>query len=688
MEFLYPNFLYALAALAIPIIIHLFNFRRFKKVPFTNVRFLREIKIQTQSQNKLRHLLVLLMRLLALAFLVLAFAQPFIPSNESENKDTGKAVSIFIDNSFSMNGENEDGPLLEVAKNRAIEIAMAFEPTDRFQLLSQGFLGENQRFISRTEFIDNVSQLDLASKSRSLKSVLERQKDLISGTDASLGREAFIISDFQVSQFKLEEFSADTSINYSLVKLERGSPSNLYIDSVWFDTPVRRIGQNERLSVRIVNTGNDDIENVPLTLSINGKQKALGSFAVNSRSSVDTALTYLHENAGLKKATVSIDDYPIDYDDDYHIGYDVSDDLKILSISNTFNEAGTSYLNSVYGADSSYSYQALSLSDLNYGNLQYNDLIILNELESVPGGLRQELRSFAENGGSIWVIPSDKADLDNYNLLLLDLKAGGILNAVEEESKVRSINGESSIYRDIFESVPRNLDLPVAQKYYPLVSSLKSTEEPLLQMQGGKSFLSAYSENGGKVYVQAVPLTAEENNFSRHAIFVATALRIAELSGNTDILTAQIGEEARFDIAYFKVKNEDVFHLNLVSEEIDIVPAYQVAEGRISFYSGPELDFAGTYDLTLGDSSIAAVGFNYERKESDLESYSNEELEEGISNLGVTKVSFFSGDTEAISKQVRQKVTDTELWKICLILALVFLLLESVILRFGKRSIS
>ena len=104
---------------------------------------------------------------------MLAFAQPFIPSGENEAKDTGKAVSIFIDNSFSMSGENEDGPLLEVAKNRAIEIAMAFEPTDRFQLLSQDFLGENQRFISRTEFIDNVSQLDLTSKTRSLESVLE-----------------------------------------------------------------------------------------------------------------------------------------------------------------------------------------------------------------------------------------------------------------------------------------------------------------------------------------------------------------------------------------------------------------------------------------------------------------------------------------------------------------------------------
>ena len=83
MQFLYPTFLYALLALAIPIIIHLFFFRRFKKVYFTNVRFLKEIKEETSARQRLKNLLVLLMRLLAMAALVLAFAQPFLPQDLS-----------------------------------------------------------------------------------------------------------------------------------------------------------------------------------------------------------------------------------------------------------------------------------------------------------------------------------------------------------------------------------------------------------------------------------------------------------------------------------------------------------------------------------------------------------------------------------------------------------------------------
>ena len=111
MEFLYPNFLFALAALAIPIILHLFYFRRFKKVYFTNVRFLKEVKEETSARSKLRNLLVLAMRLLALLFLVLAFAQPFIPQ-DVEVKQGDKAVSVFIDNSFSMSALGQEVPLL------------------------------------------------------------------------------------------------------------------------------------------------------------------------------------------------------------------------------------------------------------------------------------------------------------------------------------------------------------------------------------------------------------------------------------------------------------------------------------------------------------------------------------------------------------------------------------------------
>src|SRR3954469_9249095 len=109
MHFIYPGFLVALAALSIPVIIHLFNFRRFRKIYFTNVRFLKEIKQDTKSRSRLKHLLVLFSRLLALTFLVLAFAQPFLPAKTNSAIGQSRRISVYIDNSFSMDALSKNG---------------------------------------------------------------------------------------------------------------------------------------------------------------------------------------------------------------------------------------------------------------------------------------------------------------------------------------------------------------------------------------------------------------------------------------------------------------------------------------------------------------------------------------------------------------------------------------------------
>jgi hypothetical protein len=130
MKFASPEILWALLALAIPIIVHLFNFRRFKKVAFSNVRFLKEIQQETKSRSRLKHLLILASRLLAIAFLVFAFAEPYIPLEDQIAKQGNRFVSIYIDNSFSMEAENEEGRLLEVARNKAIKMVESYSAAE------------------------------------------------------------------------------------------------------------------------------------------------------------------------------------------------------------------------------------------------------------------------------------------------------------------------------------------------------------------------------------------------------------------------------------------------------------------------------------------------------------------------------------------------------------------------------
>jgi len=179
MKFINPQFLWAFGVLAIPIIIHLFNFRRFKKVMFPNLRFLQEVQIQNKNKQQLKKLLVLASRLLALSFLVLAFAGPFIPGKDEGVSAAGNVLSIYIDNSFSMNAEGSEGELLEVAKNRARNIAGAYNETDQFQLLSNDFEGKHQRLVNREAFLQWVDELGYSAKTRNLSEVYTRQKNLL-----------------------------------------------------------------------------------------------------------------------------------------------------------------------------------------------------------------------------------------------------------------------------------------------------------------------------------------------------------------------------------------------------------------------------------------------------------------------------------------------------------------------------
>src|ERR1700744_3076311 len=196
MHFLYPAFLFALAALAIPVIIHLFNFRRYQKVYFSNVQFLKEIQEQQASRRNLKERLILAARLLALLFLVLAFARPFIPGKNVTGSGKQQVVSIFVDNSYSMQTLNKEGTLLDEAKRRAKEIASAYSVNDRFQLLTQDFEGKHQRLLSRDEFNDAVDAVKISQQSRNLQQIVDREQSLLNTQQGSL-RSAYVISDIQ-----------------------------------------------------------------------------------------------------------------------------------------------------------------------------------------------------------------------------------------------------------------------------------------------------------------------------------------------------------------------------------------------------------------------------------------------------------------------------------------------------------
>src|SRR5689334_2945703 len=103
MGFVAPLILFGLAALAIPVLIHLIQREKKRVVQFPSLMFLRRIPYQSVKRRRIRHWLLLFMRLAALALIVLAFARPFLRRTEIAAGATGaREVIILLDRSYSM----------------------------------------------------------------------------------------------------------------------------------------------------------------------------------------------------------------------------------------------------------------------------------------------------------------------------------------------------------------------------------------------------------------------------------------------------------------------------------------------------------------------------------------------------------------------------------------------------------
>jgi len=653
---------------------------------FTNVRFLKEVKQQTRAKSQLKHLLVLASRILAIAFLVFAFAQPYIPVDKNQEVVKENIVSIYIDNSFSMDAVNAEGRLLEQAKKLAKEIASGFKPTDRYQLLTNNFEGRQQRLLNQEAFLEQVDNVKMSSHVRSVAEVIQRQSDVFKDGEEG-GNRSFIISDFQRSNAALNQIKADSNVFYSLVPISPQAQTNLYIDSCWFESPIRRANQPDQLMVRVRNVSDKEYDNIPLKLMINGAQKALGSCSVGANGYVDVSLSFTVNEPGIINAVVSLTDYPVTFDDAFYFSYDISASLKILCISDS---GDGEKLRSLYGNDSYFEFTQVTFQNVDYSVIPKMNLIILENLEAVSSGLGSALQQFKERGGSLAIFPGLVADLSSYQLFLEDqLKIGSLVYLDTARTKVDKVNLNHYIFSDVFEKVPERMDLPVVHAHFRVNPASNASMETLFTMENGSHFLNVYEAGLGTVYLFTVPLLAAASNLPEHALFVPLMYKMAIHSLSVDQLFYTLGRENRIKgpVSLENGESEPIFHLVEADDGMqpfDIIPDIRVVDQTPQLLLHNMLSDAGNYHLTAGDSAQKGYAFNYDRQESVLICSSHDELKQQIEAAALVNFTLISSGESGFNIDLTAIGEGTKMWKLCIIFALLFLAFETILLRFWK----
>ncbi len=680
MNFLYPQFLFALIAVLIPIIVHLFNFQRYKKVYFSNVSFLKEVKHATKAKSNLKHLLILLSRILAIIAIVSAFAQPYIPVKNQTAQTKATPSSIFIDNSFSSENRSVDGRIFDLSRELGYQLIDELPNHINHQFLTNNFTGAEQHLFPTTEITKNLQKLSPSSKSQNLASIIKRQTSAFEQTTFN----GYIISDFQKSQYVFEDIKVDSNTEYTFIPIEPVLEKNVSIDSIWFQNPIHRINQAEEVHVRVYNHSNTEARQVRTSLVIDDVQKSFSNLNIPANSYVDTFLVFNTKVSGWHTGFVEIEDSPIIFDNTFYFNFHILEEIKVLAIT---TQSSTNNIKRAFDTEPYFIYSEMSEANVDIDLLTHTDLLILNEITNLSTGLIASITQYVENGGSLVVLPNAEKSGTNLNDLLqaLNVSTLGILN--QDSTRVNFINLESKTFDGVFNSPKAKINLPQIYRYYAISNLYQDSETVLLRTSNRKSILSKWEKAKGQVYLFSIPLDAESSNFKIHSIFLPTLFQMAFNSSPQFQPYLIIDQEKFVTLKQSNSSSELLYHVVNKELNVDVIPEiYPVNNGlKLGFHDA--ISVSGNYEVQLKDSLVGYLSFNYNTKESDPVCYTPAELEAIIDSLHLSNFSVMSGNLDEFSEEFKKRETGIELWRWFVFITLLFLAIEIILIRYFKPSV-
>lgn len=642
MQFKHLEILYFLFLLIIPILVHLFQLRRFHKEYFTNVRFLKELSIQTRKSSKLKKWLLLLVRLLLLTCIVLSFAQPFFKAKDSNN--ITNEMFILLDNSFSMQAKGKKGELL---KRTVQDLLENIPPNQIFSLITNTDTYWNtdiksiQKELQHLKYSAFSFQIDyLINKIKAKKS--PHNKDLIIITDA-----------VGLKQNQLKNIDSTFNTYFVIPKAE--NKNNVSIDSIY----IHQILQNfYEIKVKLSLYG-ENKTSIPIALY--NENKLVAKTLVNFENK-NNEITFTIPKESFH-GYVAITDNSLTYDNQYFFSISKPEKINVLSIGDTQKN---NFLSKIYTPDE-FNFTSINLASLDYNNLDQQDAIIINEIKEIPQALQTTLKSFIEKGGNLVLIPSIENTISNLNTFSKELGTLQFKSLENKEKLITKIAFDNPLYRGVFEKKIDNFQYPNTKSSF----ILNSVSSSVLTYEDQSSFLTAIQHPLSVVYVFTAPINKTNSNFQNSPLIVPTFYNMGQNSDKTGINAIIIGDYKPLLINEI-LSNDEI--LSIKNESEQFIPIQQILNNKVKLTFNDYPQNAGNFGIFKQDKLLRNCSFNYNRTESNLTD-SNEQLLSNYKNIN---------HLETIFDTLQTYRTDNEIWRWFLILTLLFLVTEIFIQKFVK----
>lgn len=642
MNFKHPEILYFLFLLVIPILVHLFQLRRFKKEYFTNVQFLKELSVQTRKSAKLKKWLLLLTRLLLLALLILAFAQPYYAAKDS--KKSSNEMYIILDNSYSMQAKGKKGELLK----RTIQDLLEHTPeTQNFSLITNSDSYWNTDIKTLQKDLQNL-------KYSATPFVLENLIAKVNARKSAFNKDIIVITDaVGLENKQTKSFRKEDNVYFVLPEAEQ--KNNISIDSVYIQQTLDNfyeIGVN-------LSANKADFENIPI--AIYNRNKLLAKTIINFESKTKSI------NFTIPKddfhGYVSILDKGLTYDNNYYFSISKPSFTNVISIG---DPEKSSFLSRIFTKDE-FNYNHFQLANLDYNLIDKQDALIINEVNPIPQALQTTLKSFYSKGGNVVVIPASDSNITELNSLLNNFGSLKISSNSISDKKVTKINFNHPLYNTVFEKKIDNFQYPSTKTSFGISSASPS----ILSYEDESPFLTSLSNELSSIYIFAAPINKNNSNFINSPLIVPTFYNMGQSSQKSGINAFPIGLSLPFVVDALLSKDEIVTVKNNVES---FIPVQQILNNKVKMTFNENPLEAGNFEIINGKTVIKNISFNYNRSESNLE----------LANPGAIGDFKEINDIESVFNSIQIDRTDTQIWKWLVILALLFIALEILIQKFVK----
>ncbi|RNC84600.1 MAG: hypothetical protein ED557_06375 [Balneola sp.] len=694
MSFLSPFFLIAMTAIGLPLLIHLLNLKRPKRIQFSTLTFFEELQKTTIRKIRIKKYLLLLFRLLAIACLAVVLARPFLPPGITSIGDVNAPTiyGILVDNSISMTRIGQNGPLIEQTKEVLKTIELSSKENDRFILQTTNGEELYATVLGHGQFLRRVDELQVQSSGNY---TAQRVNDLLEVLrDAPYeNKRFFLISDGQrgqLSELAEQEYENDL-ISRTLINLDDTSVQNTAITGLETSTNMIGPGLPVSLSVTVENMGDVPIANQFLSLEFMGSLVGQYSLSMEAGSSRTFAFEVTPSGAGSSTGKVVIEGDEFTLDNEYFFTVQVPDQRRILWVKEeSFQVELASYTRVVLDAsgdnDAQISYTESDPEILSTVSISEYDAIILDGLREIPEYAFDNLQEYVQSGGGVLFFPSEQGELRNYNAFFQEFNAGSFEGISGEYSSFNTIASGNEIQEDhpifsgLFEK-EEGEDLRVTDPdiyyYFRFSPSSSPGGIDIISLRSGDPLFREKRFGYGRLIISSIGNAPGWSNFTvnpLYAPFYYRTLLYASSSSEGGFSEHVLGE------AFEWVGDIDAEEGVITVQGEQVIPDARVSPAGVAL-SYPAKSWNPGWVNVSDQNKEYAVAVNLERSESEFDEIEMSRLEPEF-----LVVSAEGADSSSLESKIRESGFGKEIWTWFMISGLLFLVIESLISIFYKAE--